>query len=97
MSTQRWQDVLGVQEPIGRTYPTIDGESRGINGGALPRLEQASDSSYPRPDTRRGGRAGSSSTITPPNTQDPDTIFDGYSGRGHGRGYTSPSWDESRG
>lgn len=54
------------------------------------------DQSEPHSDQRRGGVIGTPSTITPPHTEDADTVHDGYQGRGAGKKDVDGDWDNSR-
>ncbi len=85
MSTQRWQDVLGFDEPDGKTnYLGLGGRTT----TSVPRVDgEYTDQSAPASDMRRGGTQGSAGTE--PAVAEPS--HDGYGGRGTGQKYTHPT------
>ena len=103
MGTQTTLDVLGLNAVDGQVHGSTSDSAKDTSKpqyrdasdeAVSPVSGEHTDQSEPHPDQRRGGVIGTPSTVTPPRTQDADTVHDGYGGRGSGKKDVDGDWDE---
>lgn len=105
MGTRTTLEVLGLTSLDGQVHGSSsdaakDTSKPSYRDATSEEVERVSgeyaDTSNPHSDQRRGGVVGTPSTVTPPHTEDADTVHDRYGGRGAGKKNISAGWDSSR-